>query len=133
MLSQFPNLLWLGIFAPFILRIALGLILFLTSFHQLVDKRHVSEKRFLNEWPKYGYNLLWTISVVEIILGLSLVAGMYTQTTALLTALLSTFAIISSKYRLATSRDFLFYILMLAISLSLVITGAGVFAFDVPL
>lgn len=133
MLNLFPDLLWLGIFAPFILRIALGLILFLTSFHQLVDRRRASTDRFLKAWPKHGYTILWTVSVIEIVLGLSLVAGMYTQVTALLTALLSVLALLSRKYRLATLRDILFYTLMLAISLSLVITGAGAFAFDIPL
>lgn len=87
----------------------------------------------MGQWPKHGNTLLWTVSVVEIILGLSLVAGIYTQITALLTALLSAFALLSGRYRTATRRDILFYILMLAISLSLVITGAGVFGFDVPL
>ena len=133
MLSQFPDLLWLSLYTPFILRMALGLILFVTSFHQLVDRRHNSEKRFLEHWPKHGYALLWTVSVIEIILGLSLVAGMYTQVTALLATLLSALALLSRKYRLATLRDALFYILMFAISLSLVISGAGIFAYDLPL
>jgi uncharacterized membrane protein YphA (DoxX/SURF4 family) len=120
-------------FAPLILREALGLILFLTSFHQIVDRRRVSEERFIKEWPKYGYNILWTVSVLEIVLGLSLVAGINTQITALLIFLLSAFALTYRKYRIATRRDIQFYTLTLAIALSLVITGAGIFAYDFPL
>jgi uncharacterized membrane protein YphA (DoxX/SURF4 family) len=133
MFNPIPELLYLSFFAPFFLRIALGLVLFLTSFHQLVDRREEITKRFVDVWPKNGVEILWTASVIEIVVGLAFVAGFYTQIAAIVGALFSFTVIFYKKYRQATTRDIVFYILMFAISLSLMVTGAGVFAFDMPL
>lgn len=133
MLNPFPELLMLSFFAPFFLRVAFGLVLFLTSFHQLIDKKEELTKRFNSVWPKYGVKILWTASVLEIIVGLSFVAGFYTQFAAIVGAIFALGVIVVKKYRIATGRDLSFYILMFAISLSLLVTGAGIFAFDLPL
>lgn len=133
MLTPFPELLMLSFFAPFFLRVALGLVLFITAFHQIVDQKYQSKQRFVTIWPKYGEQFLWTASTIEIIIGLSFVAGFYTQYAALVAITFALYASFSKKYQKATERNVLFYILMLAISISLLLTGAGIFAYDIPL
>lgn len=120
-------------FAPFIIRTALGLVLFITSFHQLVDRKPETIHRFVSLWPKYGAHFVWTTAILEIVTGLSLVAGFYTQYAALVCAILFFYALLSKKYREATNRHVTIYILMFGMALSLLITGAGAFAFDTPL
>ena len=71
--------------------------------------------------------------IVETALGLAFVAGFYTQVTALATLLLSLIAIFSKKHQRAVRRSVTFYIFALAISFSLILTGAGPFGFDAPL
>lgn len=133
MFNPFPELLDLAYLAPFILRLGFGLVLFITSFHQLLDRHDELSARFKEVWPKNGTNILWIASVVEIVVGLSFIAGFYTQIAALVGIIFSITAITYKKYRQATTRDLVFYILMLVISLSLIVTGAGIFAFDLPL
>lgn len=133
MLNPFPELLALSFFAPLFLRVALGLVLFLTSFHQLIDKREELSKRFNAVWPQYGTKIVWTTGIIEVVVGLSFIAGFYTQIAALIGILFSGFVIFSKKYKKVMHRDISFYILMFAISLSLLVTGAGIFAFDLPL
>ena len=133
MLNPFPELLVLSFFAPLFLRVALGLVLFLTSFHQLIDKHEALSIRFNEIWPKHGTKIVWSVGVIEVVVGLSFVAGFYTQIAAIVGILFSLFVIFSKKYKQVMHRDISFYILMLAISLSLLVTGAGIFAFDIPL
>lgn len=130
MFNLFPELAY---FAPFVLRVALGVILFLTSFHQLTNMPQKTRDRFVSEWPKYGVFSFWITGIVETMIGLAFIAGFYTQVTALATILLSLIAIFSKKHQRAVRRSATFYALALAISLSLILTGAGPFGFDVSL
>lgn len=133
MLNPFPELLYLALFAPFFLRIGIGLTLFFASFMQLVEKKSEATNRFISIWPKYGVRFLWTAGVTEIIIGLSLVAGFYTQYFALILSITSFAAIFSSKFQQATNRNVTFFVLTFVIALSLLVTGAGKYAFDTPL
>ena len=133
MLNPLPELLFLSLFAPFFLRMGLGLTLFFTSFHQLVENRANATNRFISIWPKHGVTFLWIVGVTEVIIGLSFVAGLWVQYIALLSAFVSFFAIFSHKFHKATKRNMTFYVLVFSISLSLLVTGAGKFALDAPL
>ena len=133
MLNPFPELLFLSLFAPFFLRVGLGLTLFFTSFYQLVEKKADAQRRFVSEWPKMGVRYLWIVGVSEVIIGLSLVAGLWVQYFALLSAVVSGIAIFSRKFHRATNRHMTFFVLVFAMSLSLIVTGAGKFALDAPL
>ncbi len=133
MLNPFPELLFLSLFAPFFLRVGLGLTLFFTSFNQLVEHRAEAQNRFVSIWPKYGVHFLWIVGVSEVIIGLALVAGLWVQYFALISAFVSFIAIFSHKFHRATKRHMTFYVLVFVISLSLLVTGAGKFALDAPL
>ena len=76
----------------------------------------------------------WVVSVIEIIGGIFLVLGLFTQLTAL--ALL--FIIIAATYIKIRKPELLdntleFYILAIAVLVSLVFLGPGFWAIDLPL
>lgn len=133
MLNPFPELLDLSLYAPLFLRAGLGLTLFFTSFDQLVDKKSIATNRFISIWPKHGTKFLWIVGVSEIIIGLSFVAGFLVQYFAILSAVVSFVAIFSNKFHRATHRHMTFYVLTFVISLSLMVSGAGLYALDLPL
>ncbi len=73
-------------------------------------------------------------ALIEIGGGILLVIGLYTQVAALVFAVLSLIEIIV-EYRepIILKRNIVFFILIFAISVSLLFTGAGRPAFDLPL
>ena len=82
----------------------------------------------------YGMFFTWYISIAEIIIGTLFVLGLFTQIAALL-AMLYTFKLLVLRKRFAhpliPKGGFL--VLLFAASFSLFITGAGIFAFDLPI
>lgn len=114
MLSLFPELLFLAPFAAFVIRVVAGITLGLLAY------RHV----FV---PK---NDLRVLGIFEGVIAVLLVAGAYTQAAALVGAIALAITLIIPSYR-ALPRSTL--TLLLVMCLSLVITGAGPFAFDLPL
>ena len=74
------------------------------------------------------------LGVLEIISGAMILVGLYTQIVALVLALLI-FIELYAEYKESSlvKRDIVFYILIFAISLSLLFTGAGAFSLDLPL
>jgi uncharacterized membrane protein YphA (DoxX/SURF4 family) len=71
---------------------------------------------------------------LELIGGLMLIGGVYTQGVAIIFALLTgTELYLEWKDASLIKRNFVFYLLLLAITLSLLFTGAGKAAFDIPL
>lgn len=134
MLNPFPDLLTYGLLAPFILRVVVGLIF--VNLGVLVFKNE--KERWLDSLsvlkipnPKIVLKIL---GAVEIAGGIMLILGFYTQVAALVLALL-TFAETYTEYKdpLILKRNFVFYIMLLAITLSLLLSGAGAFAIDLPL
>jgi hypothetical protein len=114
-LSVFPSLLTFGLLAPFLLRLAIGVLQLLTGIEK-------SKKK------------LGGVSVVQVISSILLIVGLYTQVVALIAILLIGIEYRSEKKagKLSRERGALF-ILMGTILLSLLFTGPGFFAFDLPL
>ncbi len=134
MLNPFPDLLVYSLLAPFILRIVAGVIFI--DLGVLAFKKEkfgwintLSVLRIPN--PKVALKVL---GAVEVVAGIMLLVGLYTQVAALVLALL-TFAETYVEYRepAILKRTLIFYILLLAITLSLLLSGAGAFAIDIPL
>jgi uncharacterized membrane protein YphA (DoxX/SURF4 family) len=119
MLSLFP-IQFLAPLAYFLLRVCAGLIFVRFGFNHF---RFARTRRFF-----------FIIGSVELALGLFLLLGLYAQFAALFGAVLS---LIQTKFFLPFSYpeypQRLVFVLLFVISLSLVITGAGVFAVDLPL
>ena len=134
MLNPFPELLNLAFFAPLLLRLVLGLI-----FLDLGLLKFRGEKeRWLISFNALGLRpadfLLPVYAVLQIAGGALLVIGLWTQVAALAFALFTGIELyVEWKAREILKRDLVFYLLAFAISLSLLLTGAGAFAVDIPL
>ncbi len=119
MLSIFPTLLTYQLFAPFLIRITLGAIFIYwgwTTFRKPVSTREKA------------------VSIIEAVVGILFVIGFWTQIAALA-------AIIDLIIRLAgkvKAKAFLtngvnYYLVLLVLAVSLLVSGAGFLAFDLPL
>jgi len=134
MLNPFPDLLVYSLLAPFILRLVAGLIfinLGVLTFKNEKERWFSSLTILRIPNPKLAVKIL---GAIEIASGVMLVLGFYTQIAALILALL-TFAEAYVEYKDPTvlKRNFVFYIMLLSIVLSLLLSGAGAFAIDLPL
>lgn len=114
MSSFFREILFLTPMAAFFLRVAAGSALGLLAY------RHV----FV---PQNSFRVA---GIIEGIIAVLLIAGAYTQPAALLGAIVLGIILSIPAYR-ALPRSTL--ALLIVICLSLVLTGAGPFAFDLPL
>lgn len=134
LLTVFPDLLTYSLIAPFILRVSLGLVLVYFSYLKFRKERVEKIAFFDSLGMKPGVFYVNTVGGIELVGGILLVAGAYTQIAALgatIIMLVATFI----KWRRPESlrNDIEFYILLLVIAVSLIFTGAGFFAFDLPL
>lgn len=134
MLNTFPDLLTYSLFAPFILRVVLGVILIDLGFLKFKSEKTRWVTTFEGLRLRPAEALVSLFAVIEIIGGIMLVVGLYTQIAAIIFVIL--FAIefyLEWTEENILKRDLVFYVLGLAISLSLLLSGAGAFAFDIPL
>jgi len=134
MLNPFPELLVYSMLAPFLLRIVIGFIfidLGLLLFKGEKERWILSFNTLRIPNPKLVVKI---IGVVEIVGGIALLLGAYTQVVALVLALL-TFVETYIEYKNPEliKRTFVFYLLIFIITLSLLFSGAGAFAIDLPL
>ena len=128
MLSLFPALLDFGSIAPFLLRLALGGTFLIYGLRELLRPQTPTLGSSLS--PR----LIRLIGAWESLLGALLVVGLFTQAVALLTGLeLLGYLVIrlKDKTKMSIPIDYLF--VMLAIAISLMLLGPGLWAFDLPL
>ncbi len=124
MLNPFPGLLMLAFLAPTILRLAVALGFGGSAWAHFARR---DELKGLGFW-------LWLLIAVEIFITLSLAMGAYTQVGALLALILSVvYAVYAKKYARAVPLCRGEYILLAIISASLMLSGAGALAQDLPL
>lgn len=78
--------------------------------------------------------LVALLGIVEAVGGVLLIAGAYTQAAALVLGILALCELlIEYREEALLKRDFTFYFLLFVICASLMLTGAGLFAFDIPM
>lgn len=133
MLNAFPYLLSFSSYSPLILRVVAGIYFLIFAYDNLEHK-----------WPE-KYNLFKEVSLrpewlfamiliaIELAGGILLISGACTQIVAMALAVLilvMTFIMISRPGMI--SRDLHFNILLLAILITLIFTGAGNLAADYP-
>lgn len=122
MLSTFPSLLSFGEYAPFIIRIVLGFTLAYFGYMKFKGKGSSSG----SNTKVYG--------VAEIIISILIIIGLFTQVAALLNVVILIIKLGHKVQEKALLTDGVnYYILLLAMAVSLVLTGPGVLAFDLPL
>lgn len=134
MLNPFPALLAYGLFAPFILRVVVGLVFLNLGYLKITRERErwmifmqAIRLRPAKEWA-IG------LGILEIAAGGCLIAGFGTQVAALaLLALVAKEWLVEYREDVLVPRDIVFYTLLLAILISLLLSGAGLVAFDLPL
>lgn len=134
MLNLFPELFTYQLVAPVILRVVLGIIVINLGYLKLSSERErwvTSLKTLHIEPAKFFVKIL---AYAEIIGGCLLIIGLYTQLVALIfVVIFGAEAYFESKEDLFFKRSFVFYLLLLAISASLLFLGAGFYAIDIPL
>ena len=114
-LTTFPQLLSFGLVAPLLLRLVVGIL------------------RIFAGVERYKKDYKW-LSVVYIISSVFIIAGFYTQISAIVAILLIKFDYYTERKIAPVSREKMaLMILMHIILLSLILTGPGLFALDLPL
>ena len=133
MLSIFPQLLFLTPLAIALLRVVAGVYIVTIAWATLGRRRTMSQTSL----PLVGHAPEWLIVFASVIfgaVGTLLIAGAWTQAAALVAALGSLkLAIISRLYPSFASISTNTCVLLFFICLALIFTGAGAFAFDLPL
>lgn len=132
MLNIFP-IQFLAPLAYTILRVCIGLIFIYLGRSHIKARGTLKDVFQLPIFP-YGLFFTWYISIAEIVIGILFILGLFTQIASLLAMLYTLKLIILHKrfsHPLIPNR--LFLIMLFAASLSLFITGAGAFAFDLPI
>ena len=121
-LSIFPSLLSWNQLAPFLIRITVGITLAYFGYQKTRNKGQSS-----------GSNS-FTYGIVEIVIAAFLIVGLYTQLAALVNALILIIKLAAKAKGKALLTDGInYYILLLVMCLSLLVTGAGMFSLDLPL
>lgn len=133
MLNPFPELLVYGLIAPFIIRIALGSALLYLAVEHYRGRRNIAE--LLRPLMGHGSRgIAVALSFFELIAGALVLVGAWTQAAALLAMVLTLKPLFLKAhlkglmpYEKAT------YGLLFLMAASLLLSGAGAFAFDIPL
>ena len=134
MLNPFPELLMYSFFAPLVLRVVLGLI-----FLDLgVLKFRGERERWLASFEALRLRpadfFLTLYGLLQIAGGIMLIIGFWTQVAALAFVIFTGIELyVEWQAREILKRDMVFYLLAFVISLSLLLSGAGAYAIDIPL
>jgi hypothetical protein len=132
MLNTFPDLLALGFFAPTLLRVAVAFAFLFGAYIQYKRVDELSNIRF----PIVGGGswIIWLSIIAHAVIGAMLFFGYYTQIAAILGVLGGIKGIMyAKKYPRLFALCRLEYFFIVVICLSLIISGAGALALDLPL
>ena len=134
MLNPFPDLLAYSLLAPLFLRLVLGLIFIDLGALKLRSEKERWITSFDALYLRPADFFVVVYGIVQIMGGLLLLFGLWTQVAALAFAILTGIElIIEWSMREVLKRDLTFYLLIFVISISILLTGAGAYAFDIPL
>ena len=122
MLTLFPSLLTYEQAGPFIIRIVLGITLAYFGYQKILKRGKSSGSNSVI----YG--------AAEIFISLFLVIGLFTQLAALLNAIILAIKLVAKARDKALLTDGInYYILLLAMAISLLFLGAGMWSYDIRL
>ncbi len=121
MLSLFPSLLDYSFYGITFLRVILALALASHAFLHLK-----------NAWPSRDLTSI-ALSLIEGALAIFLFLGLFTQAAALLVAILMLVSLILNYRHHDSYHSRTYYLLLIAIALSLLVLGPGALAIDYPL
>lgn len=133
--SLFPHLFDYSFLAIGILRITLGLIFLWFAYIKIFSAR-TEYLSFFEKTKVRPTKVFLNIAIgIELLIGLSMVTGYYSQAAELVGGALMTLAALIKWYRpnLLPHNTAAFYLLLSVVSLTLLFIGPGAFAFDLPL
>ena len=134
MLSVFPSLFIFGIFAPLILRLAVGVLFFYSGYQHFTKENEVLAAEFTSRFGSFAKTFALLVAGVEVILGAALIVGFLTQVAALLGMIFVLKLMwFKKEYPILAKHEKAVYVLAFVVLLSLLITGAGAPAIDLPL
>lgn len=120
MLSLFPSLLSWSQLSPFFIRLVLGLVFIFWAYKSFKNKSLSTPEKV------FGY--------LEAIAGILLIIGLWVQGAALFACIKLIVCLIGKIRRKQFLTDGInYYALLLVMAISLLLTGAGFFGFDLPL
>lgn len=132
MLNPFPQLLVYGFFAPTLLRVVVALVFAYIALRQWKKRDEFGETNFFIIGK--GMWIVWFSIGIEALVAAGLFLGLYTQVAALLGALLAIKSYVwRGRYPVAFPLSRMVSLLLAVICLSLIFSGAGALAFDLPL
>jgi len=132
MLSVFPELLFLSPLAPTLIRFGAGVVLLLLAWDHFERRNELAGERYLVVGG--GMWIPVITAIVECGIALALLFGAYTQVAAILAAAAALKQFVwhyqyPRFFTLSRTSSALLFVM----ALSLIFTGAGAFAFDLPL
>jgi putative oxidoreductase len=118
MLSLFPTLLSWQEVSPLIIRVVLGAVFLFWAYKALKGFAGPSTNKKI-------------AAIIELIVGVLLVIGLWTQAAAIVAAINLIIRLIERAQKKAFLTDGVnYYLILLVLSLSLIVTGAGIWAID---
>jgi len=132
MLNPFPDLLVLGFFAPTLVRVAAAALFLYAGYIHWQRREAIGNISFpvvgKGEW------IAWISIIFHFTVGTMLFFGYYTQIAALLGLVgMLKGIVLGRSYAQVFMYSRVTYILLAAICASLLLSGAGALAFDIPL
>jgi hypothetical protein len=132
MLSLFPQILFLSPLSATLLRITAGLVFAYLAYFHFSNKRAAAEE--LSTLIGGAGAILILYCLIEALIALFLIIGLWTQAAALLGFVIAAkVLLIRRSLKELKPLSQLSYALLAVICLSILVTGAGPFAFDLPL
>lgn len=131
--STFPEILYLAPFSATLLRIAVAYAFIYIASEMIQRRRGVINATF----PIIGHPslwMVWTSALITALIGCMLAIGLYTQVVAIIGAVIAIKHGVGSLWFpsiMPLSRGA--YAFLFIVCLSLIVTGAGAIAFDLPL
>lgn len=127
MLSLFPSLLTYGLFGPFILRLTLGAILAYWGYRGFMTKD-------TGDASGTDRTQAVILGIVDAVTGVLLIVGFLTQFAALVAVVILGMKLVHKAMAKSLFTDGVnYYFILFVIALSLLVSGAGFYAFDLPL
>lgn len=121
MLSLFPLFLSWNLAAALVIRVALGAVYIFWSYRRLTDKTQATAKSRV-------------VGILDAVIGVLLVIGMWTQLAALVIMVDLVVRIIRKALKGAFLTDGVnYYLLLLVLAFALVVSGAGWLALDLSI
>ncbi|MFH1402395.1 MAG: hypothetical protein ABIG87_02090 [Patescibacteria group bacterium] len=122
MLNPFPDLLTFSFIAPLVLRAVVGAYFLKQAWFEFKERKNRKNE------------IISGLKIVGLFGGLCIIIGFYTQIASIvLLAVIIAEIILQSKKKKLEEIKLDFYILLIAILISIIFTGAGFLAIDLPL